>query len=105
MNNTKLVRALVAALILSVAHSAAATVRKCAFDSCRDDAKIAMNVQQLLDSHSELGPPNSIHVQSFDHVVYLQGIVDTGLEKWIAESVASEAPDIARVVNSITENN
>jgi osmotically-inducible protein OsmY len=37
--------------------------------------------------------------------VYLQGIVDTGLEKWIAESVASQALDVARVVNSITENN
>ena len=105
MNNPKLVPALAVALILAGIHSASATVKKCASDSCRDDATIAVNVQELLDSHSELGPPNSIGVQSFDHVVYLQGIVDTGLEKSIAESVASQAPDVARVVNSIVENN
>ena len=105
MNNLRLASALAVALILSGAQSASATMRKCAFDSCRDDAKIAMNVQQLLDRHSELGPPNSIHVQSFDHVVYLHGIVDTGFESWVAESLASQAPDVTRVVNSIVENN
>jgi osmotically-inducible protein OsmY len=103
MNNRKLVAALAVALMLSV-NSASATVRKCDSSDC-SDAKIAMNVQQLLDRHAELGPPNSIQVQSRNHVVYLRGIVDTGLEKWIAESVASEAPNVDRVVNSIVENN
>ena len=105
MNNRKLVTALTVALMLSVAHSASATLRKCDSSDCSDDAKIAINVQQLLDRHAELGPPNSIQVQSRSHVVYLRGIVDTGLEKWIAESVASEAPNVDRVVNSIVENN
>jgi osmotically-inducible protein OsmY len=105
MNNRKLVTASVVALMLSVAHSASATIRKCDFNDCSDDAKIAMNVQQLLDRRAELGPPNSIQVQARGHVVYLHGIVDTGLEKWIAESVASQAPNVDRVVNSIVENN
>ena len=105
MNNSRLFTALAVALILSAANSASATIRKCDSDRCHDDATITKNVQDLLDRHAELGPPNSIDVQSFDHVVYLRGIVDTGLEKRIAESVASQVPDVARVVNSITENN
>jgi osmotically-inducible protein OsmY len=105
MNIPKLVPVLAFTLILSGAHSASATVRKCESDSCRDDAKIAMNVQELLDSHSEFGPPKSIRVQSADRAVYLYGLVNTGLEKSTAESVASKAPDVARVVNSIEESN
>ena len=105
MSSPKLLTALVFALILSGAHSTSAAVGKCESDSCRDDAKITTNVQELLDSHPEFGPPNSIGVQSFDHVVYLRGMVDTGLEKRIAASVASQAPNVARVVNLIVENN
>ena len=105
MNNHKFVAALTIALFISGVNSASATIRKCASDSCNDDAKITMTVQQLLDRRAELGPPNSIQVQTRDHVVYLHGIVDTGLEKWIAESVAARAPDVDRVVNSIVENN
>lgn len=105
MNNRKLVAALAVTAMLSIANSASATIRKCDFNDCSDDAKIAMNVQQLLDRRADLGPPSSIQVQARGHVVYLRGIVDTGLEKWIAESVASRAPNVDRVVNSIVENN
>jgi osmotically-inducible protein OsmY len=105
MNSPDLFRALAFTLILTGAHSASATVVKCQSDSCSDDAKITTNVQQVLDSHREFGPPKSIRAQSVDHVVYLQGIVDTGLEKWSAESIASQTPDVTRVVNSIEENN
>ena len=101
----KLLAASVAVLFLSTANFASASIRKCAFDSCVDDVQIAANVQKLLDNHASLGPPNSIQVQSFDHVVYLHGVVDTAFDKWIAESVASQAPNVARVVNSIEENN
>jgi len=34
-------------------------------------------------------------------VVYLNGFVSAGLESETAESVAGEAPDVARVVNDI----
>ena len=105
MNNSKLLSVLAFALILAGTHSASATIRKCQSDSCSDDAKIITNVQALLDSHREFGPANSIRVQSFDHVVYLYGLVDTGLDKWIAESVASRAPGVVRVVSSIEERN
>jgi osmotically-inducible protein OsmY len=40
-------------------------------------------------------------VQTLDHVVYLTGLVDTDLERQIAESVALEADGVSKVVNSI----
>src|ERR1700691_1808405 len=82
MNSPKVLPALAFALILAGAHSAFATVGKCESDSCRDDAKITTNVQKLLDSNRGLGPPRSIRAQSVNGVVYLHGMVDTGLEKW-----------------------
>jgi osmotically-inducible protein OsmY len=40
-------------------------------------------------------------VQTLNHVVYLTGLVDTDLERQMAESVALEAKGVAKVVNSI----
>jgi osmotically-inducible protein OsmY len=40
-------------------------------------------------------------VQTLNHVVYLNGVVDTDLERQMAESVAHEAEGVAKVVNSI----
>jgi osmotically-inducible protein OsmY len=36
-----------------------------------------------------------------NHVVFLDGVVASGLEIDTAGSIAREAPDVARVVNSI----
>jgi osmotically-inducible protein OsmY len=40
-------------------------------------------------------------VQTLDHVVYLNGVVDTPFEQRLAESVAGEAAGVKRVVNNI----
>jgi osmotically-inducible protein OsmY len=40
-----------------------------------------------------------------DHVVYLNGMVNTGAERLLAEAVARAAPGVRRVVDSITESN
>jgi len=40
-------------------------------------------------------------VQSLDHVVYLNGVVDTDMQRQMAESVAHQAKGVAKVVNSI----
>ena len=72
---------------------------------CTDDAKIKASLEVMLDERAELGPPSSIHVQSIDHVVYLSGLVDTSVEKWLAESTASQTPGVKRVVNSIEQHN
>jgi osmotically-inducible protein OsmY len=66
------------------------------------DAKITANVRAQLDQHPELGGPNSIAVQTQDRVVYLNGIVSTGLQRNIAESVAYQTADVAKVQNLVS---
>jgi osmotically-inducible protein OsmY len=98
MTNPKPLYALASFLILTVTLPGCATFRE---GGSADDAKISANVQTQLDRHPELGPPHSIEVQTIDHVVYMNGFVSTGLESETAESVADEAPGVARVVNDI----
>jgi osmotically-inducible protein OsmY len=74
---------------------------KCASSACGGDAAITKNVQTLLDQHSELGAPHSIEVQTIDRVVYLNGLVNDGVERGIAESVALQTPGVLKIVNSI----
>jgi osmotically-inducible protein OsmY len=75
--------------------------QKCGFGGCPGDAGITADVRARFNRHAVLQPPNLLSVQTLDHVVYLNGLVDTDLEREIAESVAREAPGVRRVVNSI----
>jgi osmotically-inducible protein OsmY len=88
-------------LALGASLSGCATFNKCGFDGCPGDAKTTANVEALLDQREELGAPNSISVQTLDHVVYLQGFVSEGLQSRTAESLAREAPGVEQVVNEI----
>ena len=78
-----------------------ATLGKCGFGGCPGDAEIKAQVSTLLAQYPALEPPNLLQVQSLDHVVYLHGIVDTEYERLLAQSVALQAPGVARVVNFI----
>src|ERR1700722_6411460 len=78
---------------------AAVAQKKCA--ECSSDTKITTSIQALLDRHPELGPPHSVTARTRAGVVYLYGEVDSGLERETAESIAEEAPGVARVVDSI----
>lgn len=60
-----------------------------------------MEVETLFHQHPVLEPPNLLTVQTLDHVVYLYDIVDTDLERQMAEMVALQAHGVTRVVNSI----
>jgi osmotically-inducible protein OsmY len=93
--------ALASVLILTAILPGCATYSKCGFDGCPGDAEIAANTRALLNQRPDLGPPNSINVETLDHVVYLSGEVSAGIMSERAESIAREAPDVARVVNSI----
>jgi osmotically-inducible protein OsmY len=77
------------------------TYEKCGFAGCPDDLRITRDVQASLSHHPALEPPNLIDVKTLDHVVYLNGLVDTDLERQTAESVAAGAKGVRRVVNSI----
>jgi osmotically-inducible protein OsmY len=101
MTSPKPLYAFASFLILAVALPGCATFRECGSSACADDAKISANVQTELNRHPELGPPHSVDVQTIDRVVYLNGFVGAGLASETAESVADEAPGVARVVNNI----
>jgi osmotically-inducible protein OsmY len=88
-------------LLLAGTLAGCAAYKKCGFGGCPGDAKITAEVQALFDEHPALEPPTLLHVQTLDRVVYLTGLVDTDLERQMAESVALQAAGVARVVNSI----
>jgi hypothetical protein len=69
-------------------------------ESMTDD-KITANVQAMINKHSDVGPPDSIHVETRDHVVYLSGLVSTGLMKSTAEDLAQHSRGVTKVVSDI----
>ena len=78
-----------------------AVERKCESGGCTDDAKITARVHASLNRHPDLGPPDSLQVQTLDHVVYLNGYVSTGLMKRTAEDIARQIPGVIRVEDNI----
>ena len=88
--------------MLTGALPACAAYRKCGFAGCPGDAKITADVRVLIEHYPALNPPNSVRVQTLDHVVYLTGEVNTDLERSMADSVALAVAGVTRVVNSIS---
>jgi osmotically-inducible protein OsmY len=89
------------AVLLTGALPGCAAYRKCGFAGCTGDANITANVIAQFRQHPALEPPNLLHVQTLDRVVYLTGQVDTELERSMAESLARNVAGVKRVVNSI----
>jgi osmotically-inducible protein OsmY len=58
-------------------------------------------VRTIFDQHPDLGPPAVIQVQTLNRIVYLNGLVDNGLERDTAASLAGRVPGVARVENNI----
>ena len=95
-------KAFVALSVLCLSGCATyATYQKCGFGGCPGDAAITEDVRALFERHPALEPPNLVNIQTLDRVVYLSGVVDTDLEREMAQAVALQAPGVARVVNSI----
>ena len=88
-------------LVLTAALPGCAAYGKCGLWGCPGDAEITAQVRALFEQHPALEPPNLLDIQTRDRVVYLSGVVDTDLERQMAESVAHEAKGVAKVVNSI----
>ncbi len=78
-----------------------AAYRHCGLEGCPSDEKITANVQAQLNQHPDLGPPNTISVQTSSQVVYLNGTVGDGLEKTTAAAVAQQVSGVKQVVNNI----
>ncbi len=97
--------ALALGIVLPCALAGCAAYRTCGFNGCPGDAKITAEVRALFDRHPDLEAPNMVYVQTVDHVVYLDGLVDTPFQQQMAASVAGEAAGVVRVVSSISVSN
>jgi osmotically-inducible protein OsmY len=78
-----------------------ADFRSCESQSCAPDAKLTADIETRLNQMPELGPPGSIRVETLNHVVYLDGQVDGGLEKRNAEAVVRRVDGVKQVENDI----
>ena len=99
MNKISLLYSFALAVTLTAALPGCATYEKCGLEGCPGDAKITTDVQAQLAQHGEIGP--RVHVQTLNGVVYLNGSVSEGLQRTTAESVASQTPSVAKVVDDI----
>lgn len=92
---------ILALVLLSSGCAALSTWEACGIRGCAGDATISRAVEAGFAQHPALGAPNLIEVQTLDHVVYLYGLVDTDLQRRLAESVVSTVPGVARVVDTL----
>jgi osmotically-inducible protein OsmY len=77
---------------------------KCGPHGCPGDAEMKARVEEALQQAAGV-QLWEIHVQSLDHVIYLDGLVDTELQRSIIESVAYKSSGRERIVNSIAVRN
>jgi hypothetical protein len=65
------------------------------------DQQISADVETGFGQNAELAAPNQLNVQTKNRVVYLDGLVSTGLQRTDAELVASRVQGVDKVVDSI----
>jgi osmotically-inducible protein OsmY len=99
MTKSKPLYAFVVVFLLSGFLPGCAVERKCGLEGCPGDTNITAKVQASIDQRPEIGV--RVHVQTLDHVVYLNGFVSAGEMSDTAEEVARHTPGVTRVVNSI----
>jgi osmotically-inducible protein OsmY len=93
------------AIVVLVNLVGCASFAPCGAKGCPDDRRITAEVRGLLDEHDELGAPNLVTVQTVNRVIYLRGLVGTPYQKRLAQYLAGQVPDAARVVNLIGLDN
>jgi osmotically-inducible protein OsmY len=96
------IHAMALASMLAAALSGCADFKPTGTQSTIADAKITAEVEARLNQMPDLGPPGSIVTTTRDHVVYLNGLVDVGLEKRNAESIVMQVPGVTSVVNDLS---
>src|SRR3974377_2309447 len=92
---------IVVAAIVAVSLSGCAGYAKCGSNGCEGDKEITAAVDKVISQYPALQAPNSVRVQTIDHVVYLYGQVNTEGERSTAQEAAQSVSGVKRVVNSI----
>ncbi len=103
MSSTKRLR--LTALVVTVcgALSACSVVdflEECRSSDCAGDAKIQAAVQKEIDAHPNL-KSDPLYIQTIDHVVYLNGLVDTEFERQQLISLAQKVPGVKEVIDKL----
>lgn len=88
-------------VLLLIGLSGCATFGNCGPEGCAKDRKITADVRAAFEQHPELGPPNSINVETVNHVVYLTGHVSEGAMRSNAEAIAREVPGVKHVEDTV----
>jgi osmotically-inducible protein OsmY len=76
------------------------TYQKCGVRGCPGDAQITAQIESQINQRGNL-ESTAITVQTLDHVVYLYGVVSSGLEISDTESIARSVPGVREVINSM----
>ncbi len=103
MLNSWRLSVLASAAVLSAGGCADFPGSKCESTRCAEDATIGAEVQKQIDQRAALRFAN-IYVRTTDHTVYLDGLVDTDLERLEAEEIASAVPGVEKVYNGLSVN-
>ena len=101
MISTRLI-AMTAALSFMISAAGCATHKACSDRTCAADADTTATVSAAIAAHPDLGPPGLLQVWTVNHVVYLSGVVNSGYQRSVAESLASQTDGVTKVVNSIS---
>lgn len=91
----------IAGSTLLMALSGCASFRGCGTADCQGDRKITADVEHRIDRTPALMGSVPITVQTNGGVVYLNGEVETDLERYMAENLAKQVPNVAMVVNDV----
>jgi osmotically-inducible protein OsmY len=78
---------------------------RCDPANCIGDKQITADVNALVKEHRELGAPAAFNVQTINGIVYLNGIVETDMERRSFESLVMQVPNVKDVVNSLEVRN
>ena len=100
--NPSLIVKLILSLGIVLQFGGCATQKACNGTSCNEDEATTAEVTRSLEVHPDLGPPGLLRVSTRDHTVYLHGIVSSGYQREIAESLAASTPGVVKVINDIS---
>ncbi len=89
------------AALLSSGCGVATVLAQCGWFGCPGDQAISARVRARFNAYPGLQSPNSISIQTLDHVVYLSGLVSTDTDRVLAACVAVQVKGVSRVVNNV----
>jgi osmotically-inducible protein OsmY len=100
MTSTRSITA--AGMFMLLGAMAGCATRTASSDSgYKADDQTTAAVDAAISAHPDIGPAGQVRISTINHVVYLTGMVNSGYQRSVAESVAAQTEGVTQVVNSI----